>query len=74
MKNGSGKLNIMKITIQHYEEEISLSTKHDDLTSHDTVELMYRMCLAMGYYPPSVAEAFEALAHQLVEMEDSNVN
>jgi hypothetical protein len=64
----------MKITIQHYKEEISLSTKHDDLTSDDTVELMYRMCLAMGYYPTCVAEAFEGLADQLIKLEDSDVN
>ena len=62
----------MRITIEQYEEEVSLSTKHDDLTADQVAELMFRISLANGYYPQNVAEAFYELGKEELKLEEHN--
>ena len=38
----------MKITINSDDEEVSISTKRDDLTASQVAELMFRISLANG--------------------------
>ena len=60
----------MKITIEHYDEEVSLSTKHDDLTANQVAELMFRISLANGYHQQNVADAFYEVGKAQIEMEE----
>ena len=62
----------MRITIEQYEEEVSLSTKHDDLTANQVAELMFRISLANGYYQQNVAEAFYELGKAQLALEEYN--
>ena len=57
----------MKITIEHYDKEVSLSTKHDDITAIQLAEIMQRMCQALGYHPQSIGEAFYAAGGNMIE-------
>ena len=57
----------MKITIEHYDEEVSLSTKHDDISAIQLAEIMQRMCQALGYHPQSIGEAFYAAGGNMIE-------
>ena len=61
----------MKITINSDDEEVSISTKRDDLTANQVAELMFRISLANGYHQQNVADAFYELgkAH-LVKLEE----
>ena len=60
----------MRITIEQYEEEVSLSTKHDDLTADQVAELMFRISLANGYHQQNVADAFYEVGKAQIEMEE----
>jgi hypothetical protein len=57
----------MKITIEHYDEEVSLSTKHDDITASQVAEIMQRMCQALGYHSQSIGEAFYEAGVNMIE-------
>ncbi len=39
----------MKITVKHYEEKVSVETKHDDVTFEDFMELVRKVAHATGY-------------------------
>ena len=58
----------MKITIEHYDKEVSLSTKHDDITAIQLAEIMQRMCQALGYHSQSIGEAFYAAGGNMIEI------
>ena len=58
---------IMKITIEHYDKEVSLSTTHDDITASQIAEIMQRMCHALGYYPRSIGEALYEAGCNIIE-------
>jgi hypothetical protein len=60
----------MKITIEHYDEEVSLSTKYNDLTAIQMAEIMQRMCHALGYYSQSISEAFYELGGNTIETDE----
>jgi hypothetical protein len=60
----------MKITINSDDEEVSIDTKHDDLTANQVAELMFRISLANGYYQQNVADAFYEVGKAQIEMEE----
>jgi hypothetical protein len=60
----------MKITINSNDEEVSIGTKHDDLTANQVAELMFRISLANGYHQQNVADAFYEVGKAQIEMEE----
>jgi hypothetical protein len=62
----------MKITINSHDEEVSIDTKHDDLTANQVAELMFRISLANGYYQQNVADAFYELGKAQLKLEEYN--
>jgi len=62
----------MKITINSHDEEVSIDTKHDDLTTNQVAELMFRISLANGYYQQNVADAFYELGKAQLKLEEYN--
>lgn len=60
----------MKITINSNDEEVSIDTKHDDLTANQVAELMFRISLANGYHQQNVAEAFYELGAAMLKLEE----
>jgi hypothetical protein len=58
----------MKITIEHYNERITIETKHDDITAHETVDILYRLCVMVGYSEKNVADAFADLGANYYEI------
>lgn len=60
----------MKITINRHNEEVSIYTKHDDLTANQMAEIMFRISLANGYYHQNVAEAFYELGKAQLKLEE----
>ena len=60
----------MKITINSNDEEVSISTKRDDLTASQVAELMFRISLANGYHQQNVADAFYEVGKAQIEMEE----
>ena len=49
----------MKITIEHYDEKISVETNHDDLTYEDFMELIEKISYSLGYDVGTIKEWFE---------------
>ena len=62
----------MKITINSHDEEVSIDTKHDDLTANQVAELMFRISLANGYHQQNVAGTFYEVGKAQIEMEEYN--
>ena len=60
----------MKITINSNDEEVSIGTKHDDLTANQVAELMFRISLANGYHQQNVADAFYEVGKAQIELEE----
>ena len=48
----------MKITVEHYDEKVSVETKHDDLTFEDFMELARKVSHAVGYSATTINEWF----------------
>jgi len=48
----------MKITIEHYDEKVSIETDHDDLTLDDFMELIRKIAHGIGYGSEAVEEWF----------------
>ena len=49
----------MKITVEHYDEKVSIETEHDDLTLDDFMELVRKIAHGVGYNNEVVEEWFE---------------
>jgi|TARA_B100001093_G_scaffold449277_1_gene455396 hypothetical protein len=49
----------MKITVEHYDEKVSIETKHDDITFDDFMELIRKVALGVGYHNKNVDDWFE---------------
>ena len=60
----------MKITINQHDEEVSINTKHDDLTANQMAEIMFRISLANGYHQQNVADAFYEVGKAQIEIEE----
>ena len=60
----------MKVTINRHDEEVSINTKHDDLTANQMAEIMFRISLANGYHQQNVADAFYEVGKAQIEIEE----
>ena len=56
----------MKITIEQHGESISINTPEDGLVTYQVVELMCRMCHALGYNSQSIGEAFYEIGNGMI--------
>ena len=48
----------MKITVEHYDEKISVEVGHDDLSFKDFMDLVERICYSVGYPHETIKEWF----------------
>lgn len=48
----------MRITVEHYDEKVSIEVKHDDVTFGDFMELIQKVALGIGYNTNVVNEWF----------------
>ena len=46
----------MKVTVEHYDEKVSVETKHDDLTYEDFMELIEKISYSLGYDVDTIKE------------------
>ena len=60
----------MKITIEQHGESVSINAPEDDLTTYQMVEVMCRMCHALGYHSKSIGEAFYAIGNDMIETDE----
>lgn len=49
----------MKITVEHYDQKISVETDYDDLTYEDFMELIEKISYSLGYSANTIKEWFE---------------
>lgn len=49
----------MKITVEHYNQKISIETDHDDLTYEDFMDLIEKVSYSLGYNVDTIKEWFE---------------
>ena len=49
----------MKITVEHYDQKISIETDYDDLTYEDFMELIEKISYSLGYSVDTIKEWFE---------------
>ena len=49
----------MKLTVEHYNEKVSVETQHDDLTFEDFMELVRKVAHGAGYASKTIDEWFE---------------
>ena len=49
----------MKITVEHYNEKVSIETQHDDLTFEDFMELVRKVAYGVGYASGTVDKWFD---------------
>ena len=60
----------MKITIEQHGESISINAPEDDLTTYQMIEVMYRMCHAVGYHSKNIAEAFYEIGEDMIKADE----
>ena len=49
----------MKITVEHYDQKISVETDHDDLTFNDFMDLIEKLSYSLGYSVDTIKEWFK---------------
>ena len=49
----------MKITVEHYDEKVSIETKNNGITFDDFMELIRKVALGVGYHNNNVDEWFD---------------
>ena len=48
----------MKITVEHYDEKVSIETKNDDITFDEFIELIRKISYGVGYNEKTIEEWF----------------
>jgi hypothetical protein len=48
----------MKITVEHYNEKVSIETQHDDLDFNQFMELVRKVAHGVGYADGTIDEWF----------------
>ncbi len=48
----------MKITAEHYDEKVSIETKHDDVTFEEFMDLIQKICHGVGYHEETINKWF----------------
>lgn len=46
----------MKLTLEHYEEKVSIEMDHDDLTAREVTSMFRRLLLASGFDVKNIDE------------------
>ena len=49
----------MKITLEHYDQIISIEEKHDDLTLDEVMDMLRSLLLGAGFAADSIKKWFE---------------
>lgn len=49
----------MKITVEHYDQKISIETDYDDLSYEDFMDLIEKISYSLGYPVDLIKEWFE---------------
>ena len=49
----------MKITVEHYDEKVSIETKNDDITFDGFMERIRNISYLLGYTDETIKEWFE---------------
>ena len=49
----------MKITVEHYDEKVSVETKQDDLSYDEFMELIEKISYSLGYGVDAIKEWFK---------------
>ena len=49
----------MKITVEHYDEKVSIETENDDVCFEDFMDLIERICYGVGYHDGTIKEWFD---------------
>ena len=49
----------MKITVEHYDQKISIETDYDDLSYEDFMDLIEKISYSLGYPVDMIKEWFE---------------
>lgn len=49
----------MKITVEHYDQKISIETDYDDLSYEDFMDLIEKISYSLGYPVNLIKEWFE---------------
>tara|TARA_R110002073_G_scaffold310741_1_gene481556 strand:- start:651 stop:815 length:165 start_codon:yes stop_codon:yes gene_type:complete len=52
----------MKITVEHYDEKVSIERKNDDLDFTEFMELVEKVAHGMGYADRTIKEWFNTIA------------
>jgi hypothetical protein len=60
----------MKITIEKHGESVSIDSPEDGLTAYQVLEVMCRMCHALGYHSQSIGEAFYEIGEEMIETDE----
>ena len=48
----------MKITVEQYDQKVSVETNHDDVTYRDFMDLIERLSYSLGYGSDTIKEWF----------------
>ena len=48
----------MKLSLEHYNDKVTIETKSDDLTIGEVIDHLYGICIAAGFTESNVSEAF----------------
>ena len=49
----------MKVTVEHYDEKVSIETNHDDLTYEEFMDLIEKISYSLGYGVDTVKAWFK---------------
>ena len=49
----------MKVTVEQYDQKISVETNHDDLKYEDFIELIEKISYSLGYSVDTIKEWFK---------------
>mgnify|MGYP003144252815 CR=1 FL=1 len=49
----------MKVTVEQYDQKISVETKHDDLSYEEFMDLIEKISYSLGYGVDTVKEWFQ---------------
>ena len=54
----------MKITLEHYDNKVSVETKHEDLTTYELLDLFRGLMVTAGYSEFNIIESFQDLYNE----------
>lgn len=52
----------MKITLEHYDQKVTIEMSSDSTNTDAVADIMYRVCVAAGFNAKNVADSFADIA------------